>query len=129
VDRSRVVFHGRSLGGGAICALARHHTPAALVLQSTFTSVPDVAKRWFVPRFLIADVFDNAEVVGSLRVPILITHGRRDAVVPVEHAHGLMKAAHGARLHIYDSGHNEWPPDPDFFWEHVGDFLVESGVL
>src|SRR5690606_12626092 len=37
VDMRRVVYHGRSLGGGAVCALARHHAPRALILESTFT--------------------------------------------------------------------------------------------
>ena len=39
VDPARIVAYGRSLGGGAACALARERKVAALVLESTFTSV------------------------------------------------------------------------------------------
>src|SRR5579859_2501538 len=59
VDPSRIVLHGRSLGGGAVCALARHRPAAALVLESTFTSVPDVARRWLVPGALLVSRFDT----------------------------------------------------------------------
>src|SRR3990172_9418355 len=49
VDGRRVVGWGRSLGGGAICALARQRPLAALVLESTFTSVRAMAARFGPP--------------------------------------------------------------------------------
>src|SRR5699024_1012438 len=39
VDASRIVYHGRSLGGGAVCTLLDAHPPRALILESTFTSI------------------------------------------------------------------------------------------
>ncbi len=54
VDSRRIFFHGRSLGGGALCALSNHRKPAALILQSTFLSVTALARRFLLPGFLIA---------------------------------------------------------------------------
>ena len=53
VDAQRVVFHGRSLGGGAVCDLARHRKPAAVILMSTFTSMKRMAPRYLVPGFMV----------------------------------------------------------------------------
>jgi pimeloyl-ACP methyl ester carboxylesterase len=129
VDRTRIVFHGRSLGGGAVCALARTRTPRAIVLQSTFTSVADMARRYLVPRFLVLDPFDSLEVVRGLDVPVLVVHGRRDSIVPVEHAHELARAAKHAKLVLLDADHNDCPPDWRAFFAEVEAFLRDASLL
>jgi len=129
VDAERLVYHGRSLGGGAVAQLAAQHPPAALVLQSTFTSVADVARRWLVPRALLPDPFDTLLVVSSLDVPVLVVHGRRDTLIPPAHAERLVKAAKNARLVLYDADHNDCPPEWGPFWDEVRSFLKEAGLL
>jgi fermentation-respiration switch protein FrsA (DUF1100 family) len=129
VDGRRVVFHGRSLGGGVVCALAQARRPAALVLESTFTSVPDVARRWLVPKALIEDRFDNASAVASLDVPILVLHGTCDRVVPFDHGVTLSRLARRARLVRYDCDHNDLPRSFDGYWADLRRFLEEQGIL
>ena len=129
VDAGRIVLHGRSLGGGAVCALAAEHTPAALILQSTFTSVPDVARRWLVPRLLLPDRFESLPIVRRLDCPVLVVHGRRDRVVPFSHGQVLAQASPRARLVSYDADHNDCPPDWDSFWAEVAAFLREARIL
>ena len=127
VDATRIVFHGRSLGGGAVCALARDREPRALILQSTFTSVADLAGGFLVPPFLVLDPFDNEEVVRSLDVPKLILHGRRDELVPPSHAERL--AGTDAHLVWYDAGHNDFPPDRRAYWRDIESFLRDADVV
>jgi fermentation-respiration switch protein FrsA (DUF1100 family) len=108
VDPARILGWGRSLGGGAICALARERKLAALVLESTFTSMHAIAKELFrVPGFLVRDRFDNLAVVRGFAGPILLLHGERDASIPVAHAHALHAAAPRAELHTLPCGHND----------------------
>src|SRR5262245_41843151 len=110
VDPRRIVAYGRSLGGGAACALARQREVAALVLESTFTSVPALAARQGVPRFLIVDKFDNGECVAAFRKPILLVHGEQDSLVPVTEARALHAAAPQSELVLFrDCGHNDCP--------------------
>ncbi len=129
VDASRIVLHGRSLGGGAVCQLASRRRPAALVLQSTFTSVADVARRWLVPRRLVLDPFESLPIVEELDVPTLIVHGRRDTLIPLSHAELLHRAAPGSRLVVYDADHNDCPPDWEPFWGEVRSLLLEADVI
>ena len=63
VDSSRIILFGRSLGGGAVCAVARQRPSAALILMSTFTSVQSMAAKLLAPKFLIRDPFNNLEVI------------------------------------------------------------------
>jgi len=130
VDAKRVVFHGRSLGGGAVCGLARVHTPRAMILWSTFTSLPDVARRFFVPRALVPDLFDNLAVVRALEAPLLVVHGTKDALIPFAHGERLARAHRDGRL-LADEGakHNDCPRSMPWYFAEVERFLRDAGVL
>src|SRR5262249_5366546 len=126
VDPKRVIGHGRSLGGGAVCALARVRPLAALVLESTFTSVRDVAAEVFrVPRFLVSGSFDNLAFVSTYHSPVLILHGESDASIPVAQARRLAAAAPHATLQIMQCGHNDCPRP----WATLKAFLDAHGLL
>lgn len=129
VDPARIFFHGRSLGGGAVCALAEHRRPRAMILMSTFTSIADMARRYLLPRFLVLDPFDNERVLSRLDVPVLLLHGTHDGLVPYEHARRLQAVAKDARLVSYPADHNDCPPDWERFWAEVTAFLRNQGIL
>lgn len=129
VDTERLVYHGRSLGGGAICTLVSAHPPRALILESTFTSVPDVAAAMRVPRFLIVDRFESLPVVGAYAGPILVFHGTRDEVIPTVHGRRLARSNEHARLVLYDAGHNDLPPPGTDYWEQIERHLRGAGIL
>jgi hypothetical protein len=125
VDRARIVGYGRSLGGAAVCALARERELAALVLESTFTSARSFAARFGLPRFLVRDPFENVPVLRDFAGPVLVVHGERDEIVPPGHAEALRAAAQRAELHWLDCGHNDCPRP----WEILRRFLAEHGLL
>ncbi len=124
VDRNRVVAMGRSLGGGVAAQLASARPLAALVLESSFTSVADLARRFAVPAWLIRDRLDSAAVLRSFGKPVLVVHGRQDTIVPVAHGRQLAAIARG-ELHEFDCGHNDCAPQ----WELVLDFLRRNRVI
>lgn len=127
VDSEAVVFHGRSLGGGALGALAALRKPAAMILQSTFTSVADMAAEWLVPKMFVSDPFDTLSVVRELDVPVLVLHGRRDTVVPYQHALTLHRQVEGSALVTYECDHNDFPPNTRQYWNDLLGWLSEHG--
>lgn len=85
----RIVVHGKSLGGAVATSLATRHPPAALVLESTFTSMTDMARRmaWMYPlSWLVTDPFPTLDRAPSIRTPVLLLHGIEDTLIPIEHA-------------------------------------------
>lgn len=129
VDPGRVVGYGQSLGGGAVCALARERPLAALVLQSTFTSLRPIARSFLLPSFLLVDVFDNGEVLERFDGPVLLLHGNADDLIPPAHARELAQRARDARLHLYDCGHGCWQPAALPLYRDIRAFLEEEGIL
>lgn len=126
VDSARIVFHGRSLGGGALGALSAVRRPAAMILQSTFTSVADIAAQWFIPSLFIADPFETLSVVKGLEVPTLIMHGRSDSIVPYEHAVRMHRTVPESDLITYECDHNDFPPNTMQYWRDLLGWLDRS---
>ena len=129
IDSSRIVFLGRSLGGGAVCALSFKRPSAALILISTFTSARSFAKRYLAPSFLVRDPFDNLSVVKNYKGPILIMHGKQDTVIPFSHGKELHQATGRRKLIAYEAGHNDCPPDWKVFWQDIEDFLRDNKII
>ena len=129
IDASRVLLFGRSLGGGAVCALSVRRPSAALILMSTFTSARTFARRYLAPSFLVRDPFDNLTAVEQYKGPVLIMHGRHDTVIPYSHGTSLAKAARKGKLISYKAGHNDCPPDWNVFWLDVEEFLRQNSII
>jgi fermentation-respiration switch protein FrsA (DUF1100 family) len=129
VDGARLVYHGRSIGGGVVCGMARRRAPAAIILQSTFTSLRDMYHRYRVPARWACDPFDNLAVVTRLQRPVLLVHGTLDRLVPYSHGQALLAATPGARMISFDADHNDPLTEEPRFWQEVSSFLREAGIL
>jgi len=96
VNPNEVIIFGRSLGGAVAAWLAQSHTPGALILESTFTSLPDIAGTLYpyVPvRLLLRFHYNTAEYLGRVNCPVLIVHSRNDEIMPFNHGRRLFEMA------------------------------------
>jgi alpha-beta hydrolase superfamily lysophospholipase len=107
------IIVGHSLGGAIGAELARRRPDAAgLVLEATFTSVKDMIANtaWsFLPVDLIlTQNFDTLSKVPQLKMPVLITHGTSDAIVPFEMGERLYQAANSPKrfIKVEGAGHH-----------------------
>ncbi|PYQ45472.1 MAG: alpha/beta hydrolase [Acidobacteria bacterium] len=111
VDPARLVYMGESLGGAVALRLALEAPPLACVLQSSFTSLRDVARQHYPAALsaLAGDAYPNLERIARLQAPVLILHGEVDEIVPLAHAEALFEAAREPRrLHVVPgAGHND----------------------
>ena len=92
---NRIVLFGYSLGSGVAVPLASRHETAALVLFAPFSSAVAIAEAsypWLPVRFLMKDQFRSIDVIGKVKVPILVVHGERDGVVPINFGRELYAA-------------------------------------
>ena len=128
IDSDKIVFLGRSIGGGTVCSLAMHREPAAIILMSAFINTKSFASKYLAPGALILDPFDNLKVMEQFNGPVLIFHGRHDELIPYDHGIKLHKACKNSKLITYNCGHNDCPPNFDVFINDVKLFLKESGI-
>jgi alpha-beta hydrolase superfamily lysophospholipase len=106
-----IILQGRSLGGAVAAWLATQRNPAGLVIESSFTSVPDIASDaypFFPVRLLSRFRYPTIEYVREVRCPVLVIHSQDDEIVPYEHGTKLFEAAKEPKAFLKISGgHNE----------------------
>lgn len=112
VPPERIVVLGKSLGGGPACEIALREKVGGLILQSAFTSAPDMSRRvmpFFPARWFMRTKYDNLSKVREIRCPKLFIHARGDEIVPFEMGERLHAAAAEPKAcSWYDrGGHNE----------------------
>lgn len=92
VDPNKIIIFGRSLGGGVATWLAARVGAGGVVLESTFSSMPDVAQRLYpyVPvRWLARNRYDNLARINDIPTPILFIHSSDDELIPLSHSERL----------------------------------------
>lgn len=92
LSASNIVLMGRSLGTGLALRLASQYSAAGLILISAFTSINDVASEVVRIRYIkkaLSQRFDNLQAMKKVSCPLLMIHGKRDELIPIEHTKRL----------------------------------------
>lgn len=111
VKPEQIILFGRSLGGAVATDLASQVTPAALILESTFSSARDMAAHLFplLSRVVVLRYrFASDEKVAQVTSPILMLHSPQDEVIPYPLGRRLYAAAPSPKQFVeMRGGHND----------------------
>ena len=110
-DESRILLLGKSLGGGVSSQVAANQKVAGLILHSTFTSLPDLAKElfpWLPVKSLSKMQFNTRSHLEHVTAPVMIIHSREDQLIGFQHA-AANKTACPHACHLVEIGgdHND----------------------
>lgn len=130
VDGQRLLYHGRSLGGAVAAQVALQRPPRALILQSAPANIGRLAHSYGAPAFLARSPFATDRAIEQITAPLLLIHGRTDAVIPFAQARYLASLKPGARFEEFPCGHNDLPPSGlvDAYWSSIDGLLHEAGL-
>ena len=129
---SKVIAYGESLGGGIASELCLREKMSGLILQSTFTSIPEIGAEifpWLPVRWLAKIKYDTHAKLPRLTIPVLVMHSRADELAPFRQAERNYAVARDPKLFWeIRGGHNEALEDRPLFIEGIEKFLrlVES---
>ena len=130
VPAEQIVAYGESLGSGQAVRLAAQRPVAGVVLEAPLTSTVDVGRSvyfWLPLSLLIADQYNVERHVREVTAPLLILHGARDEVIPVEMGRRIHEAANEPkRIEVLPNGYHN-----DLFdngaWNKMREFLLSLG--
>lgn len=124
----RVVAQGFSLGAAVALHLALNRDVQCLVMDSAFTNLADMVKKYPAVRplvWLMQNKFDNLSAVRELDVPLMMVHGKADAIVPIELGRQVFAAAPNPKqFWPFVSGEHmdAFMVNPDTYWDKFGSF-------
>jgi len=112
VSSEQTVQYGESLGTAVAVTMAVENPVGAVILESPYTSIAAVAQShyWYLPtKFLVLDKFDAAAKIERIDAPLLIVHGERDGIIPVEFGRALFQRAKQPKVGRFlpRAGHND----------------------
>lgn len=126
IPESAVVLMGESLGGAVAVHLAAESPGRALVLENTFTSLPDVAAwhfPWLPVRWLMRSQLDALAKIARCRGPVFQSHGDRDTIVPYAMGRRLFEAAPEPKQFYTLAGADHNDPHPPEYYDALRRFL------
>ncbi len=129
ISAGDIVIFGRSLGASVASRLAAHQQPLALIVESSFTSIPDIAQElypWLPARWLSRLSHATRDYVGDVRCPVLVAHSRDDEIIPFHHGEAIFASANEPRTLLALRGtHNDgYLRDERAYVEGVRTFLT-----
>lgn len=106
-----IIIFGRSLGGAVATWLATQTEPLGLIVESGFTSIPDLASNIypFIPvRLLSRFRYNSEENIAQIQAPVLVIHSPDDDIIPFDHGKSLFARANEPKQFLEISGrHND----------------------
>lgn len=129
VKPEEIVLLGRSLGGAVAVDLAVKDGAKALLLQSTFTSIPDVAAfhyPWLPVRWLLRTRLNSLKKIRTYEGPVFQSHGSADTIVPYELGKQLYDAAPGKKEFMTLQGYDHNAAQNDEYYEALQIFLEKN---
>lgn len=102
--KDKLVLFGQSLGSGVAVETASRHKVDAIILESPFTSIRAMVRKAFpyLPSGLLVHLvearYDSFSKIQNIDSPLLVVHGDRDELVPIEMGQELFEAAHEPKL-------------------------------
>ncbi len=111
IPAAEIVVFGRSLGAAVAAYMASRHRPGALIIESGFVSVPDMAAElypWLPARWLARIGFPTGDFLKSVSCPVLVVHSRDDEIIPFGHGQSLFEIASEPKQFLeMRGGHND----------------------
>ncbi|MBC8390815.1 MAG: alpha/beta hydrolase [Actinobacteria bacterium] len=130
IKPGNIILYGRSLGGPVASWLAKENKPEALIIDSTFTSIKDIAEKLYpyfpVRRFFKFD-YPTVDYLKKVNCPILVIHSRSDNYIPFSHAMKLYDEANTPKefLEIMGDHNSSLILSKDIYMEGIDSFILK----
>ena len=116
VNEKNIILYGESLGTGVAVEVAQNKNYAGIILESPFTSMVNIGKKYY-PLFpihlLLRDKFESYKKIKNVSVPLLILHGKKDKIVPFTMGKKMYELANKPKF---------------FYFQEYGDHMMDYDI-
>jgi fermentation-respiration switch protein FrsA (DUF1100 family) len=104
VKEKNIILYGESLGTAVAIETAQNKDLAGIILESPFTSMVELAQKYypFLPvKFLLKDKYETIKKLPNINSPLLVLHGKLDSVVPFSMGKNLFDKANKPKFKYF----------------------------
>ena len=104
IKEENIILYGESLGSAVAIEIAQNKKFAGIVLESPFTSMVEMGKKYysfFPVSFLLKDRYESIKKIKNIHIPVLVMHGKRDSIVPFEMGKKIYTSANSPKFYYF----------------------------
>ena len=127
ISDQNIIVYGESLGTAVAIDLAKDHKFAGIILESPFTSMLKLSRKyyaWLPTRLLLKDKYETDKKINKVFAPILILHGRKDNIVPFEMSETLFNQANNPKYSYFVDNDDHMMDFNDDLINSINQFLL-----
>ena len=105
INDKNIILYGESLGTAVAVDLASKNNFAGIILESPFTSMIKLAKKYYpyLPvTILLKDKYESENKLKKINAPILIMHGKKDTIVPFEMGEEMFNKSNSPKFKYFN---------------------------
>ena len=127
INDQNIIVYGESLGTAVAIDLAKDHKFAGIILESPFTSMLKLSRKyyaWLPTGLLLKDKYETDKKINKVFAPILILHGRNDNIVPFEMGETLFNQANNPKFSYFIDNDDHMMDFNDDLINSINQFLL-----
>ena len=104
IKEEKIILYGESLGTAVAIEIAQNKKFAGIVLESSFTSMVEMGKKYysfFPVSLLLKDRYESINKIKNINIPILVMHGKKDRIVPFEMGNKIYDSANSPKFYYF----------------------------
>ena len=104
IKEESIILFGESLGTAVAIEIAQNKNFAGIVLESPFTSMVEMGKKYysfFPVSLLLKDRYESIKKIKNIHIPVLVMHGKKDSIVPFEMGEKIYNSANSPKFYYF----------------------------
>ena len=100
-----IIIYGESLGTAVAIDLASRYNFSGIILESPFTSMLDLAQKYypiFPVKLILKDRYESRKKLNDIKSPVLVMHGKKDKIVPFYMGEQILEALSSPKFSYFN---------------------------
>ena len=123
-----IIIYGESLGTAVAIDLASRHNFSGIILESPFTSMLDLAQKYypiFPVKLILKDRYESRKKLNDIKSPVLVMHGKKDKIVPFYMGEQILKGLSSPKFSYFNDNDDHMMEYNEDLLGSIKNFLVQ----
>ena len=123
-----IIIYGESLGTAVAIDLASRYNFSGIILESPFTSMLDLAKKYypiFPVKLILKDRYESRKKLNDIKSPVLVMHGKKDKIVPFYMGEQILEALSSPKFSYFNDYDDHMMEYNEDLLGSIKNFLVQ----